>query len=177
MLKLSNGIYPGLNANKTGLEMQCTERHYIVMKKSYITIGIPALLFFMADQLSKWWAAGYLSTPLYFTDWFALRYEQNVGIAWSIAIPQPWLSIMNVTLLLLLPFLISKHIDLRRRDARIFLSMVLGGALGNVFDRLTRGFVVDFVAIGWWPVFNLADALLSIGIFLILVFYGKIKRT
>lgn len=146
------------------------------MKKSYLKVGIPALCFLGADQLLKWWAAGYLRAPLYITDWFVLKYEQNIGIAWSIFIPQPWLSILNALILIALPIFISQYIDLRRKDSQFFLSLVIGGALGNLFDRVFRGFVIDFVAVGWWPVFNLADALLTIGIFLILVFYGRIHR-
>lgn len=146
------------------------------MKKSFVTIGIPALVFLAADQLFKWLAAVYLLTPVRITDWFFLRYEQNVGIAWSIFIPQPWLNILNVCLLLVLPLFIGKHIDLRRRDARFFLSLIIGGALGNLVDRLARGFVIDYIAVGTFPVFNLADSLLTVGIFLILVFYGRIHR-
>lgn len=134
------------------------------------------LFFFGIDQLLKIWAAGYLQTPIYLTNWASLRYEQNVGIAWSIFIPQPWLSILNVILLLILPFFISQNIDLRRKDSQFFLILIIAGALGNLFDRLTRGFVIDFISIGTFPVFNLADSLLTIGIFLILVFYGKIKK-
>jgi signal peptidase II len=47
--------------------------------------------------------------------------------------------------------------------------MALGGATGNVLDRLRRGAIVDFVAIGPWPVFNLADAALVAGAGLILL--------
>ncbi|MFO0780292.1 MAG: signal peptidase II [Candidatus Gracilibacteria bacterium] len=146
------------------------------MNKSILKIAVPASIFFVADQMLKWWAAAYLQSPLSLASWAQLRYEQNTGIAWSIAIPQPWLNILNVILLLILPLLISKSIDMRRNDSRFFLSMIVGGATGNLFDRLTRGYVIDFVAIGWWPVFNLADVLLTTGIFLILVFYGRIQR-
>ena len=51
----------------------------------------------------------------------------------------------------------------------IGLTLVLGGALGNLMDRLfrspgfMRGHVVDFVAVGWWPVFNVADSCITIG--------------
>jgi len=51
----------------------------------------------------------------------------------------------------------------------IGIGAALGGATGNVLDRLTRGAVVDFVAIGPWPVFNLADAALVAGAGLILL--------
>ena len=148
-----------------------------LLPKSIFKIALPALLLAAADQLLKLAAVAYLQTPVQFTPWLALRYEQNVGIAWSIFIPQPWLSIFNVFLLIVLPLYISQYIDLRRNSSRILLSMVIGGALGNLYDRLFRGFVIDFLAVGTFPVFNLADALLTVGIFLILVFYGRIKRT
>jgi len=48
----------------------------------------------------------------------------------------------------------------------IGLGMTLGGAAGNLLDRLLRGSVVDFVAAGPWPVFNLADAAMAFGLLL-----------
>jgi hypothetical protein len=53
---------------------------------------------------------------------------------------------------------------------RVALALILGGALGNLVDRLTTGLVVDFIDIGWgrwhWPVFNVADSAVSIGVVL-----------
>ena len=46
----------------------------------------------------------------------------------------------------------------------IGLGLLVGGAAGNLVDRVRRGAVVDFVAAGWWPVFNLADAAMVVGI-------------
>ncbi len=47
--------------------------------------------------------------------------------------------------------------------------LILGGALGNLIDRMTRGFVIDFISIGEWPVFNIADAAVVTGIILMLI--------
>jgi signal peptidase II len=44
------------------------------------------------------------------------------------------------------------------------LGMAIGGAAGNLADRIRRGAVVDFVALGPWPVFNLADAAMTVGL-------------
>ena len=150
--------------------------HNDCMKKAYLKIGIAACCYLVADQITKTLAEMYLKTPFHITYWFSLRLEQNVGIAWSIYIPQPWLSVINLILLIVLPVVLAQNVDLRMKESRIFLGMIVGGALGNLADRLTKGYVVDFVSVGWFPVFNLADALLSVGIFLILVFYGKIHR-
>lgn len=46
----------------------------------------------------------------------------------------------------------------------VCLGMQLGGALGNLIDRLRQGYVVDFVDFGWWPVFNVADAAIVVGV-------------
>ena len=47
--------------------------------------------------------------------------------------------------------------------------LILGGALGNLVDRMTRGFVIDFISIGDWPVFNIADAAVVTGIILMII--------
>jgi len=51
--------------------------------------------------------------------------------------------------------------------------LVLGGATGNLSDRLARGSVVDFIALGWWPAFNVADAALVVG--LIVTFWSLLS--
>jgi signal peptidase II len=52
---------------------------------------------------------------------------------------------------------------------RIALSMQLGGAVGNLIDRLTIGFVTDFISVGTFPVFNIADSSISVGVAVLIV--------
>jgi signal peptidase II len=52
------------------------------------------------------------------------------------------------------------------------IGLVVGGAAGNVLDRLRRGAIVDFIAVGPWPVFNLADAAIVVGLGLLLLSLG-----
>jgi signal peptidase II len=47
---------------------------------------------------------------------------------------------------------------------RIGLSLVLGGAIGNLIDRVRLGYVVDFIDLRWWPVFNVADSAIVVGV-------------
>ncbi len=47
--------------------------------------------------------------------------------------------------------------------AQVGLGAALGGAAGNLCDRLRRGAVIDFVDLGWWPVFNVADVAITLG--------------
>jgi signal peptidase II len=52
----------------------------------------------------------------------------------------------------------------QHRAAQIGLGMALGGAGSNVYDQLRRGAVTDFIDLGWWPVFNLADVAITMGV-------------
>ncbi len=58
----------------------------------------------------------------------------------------------------------------------ILLGLVLGGTLGNGYDRLFHGFVTDFITVHWWPVFNDADSAISIGVVLLLAGYALRRR-
>jgi len=51
------------------------------------------------------------------------------------------------------------------------LGLILGGTIGNGYDRLVHGEVTDFIAVHWWPVFNLADSAISVGVVLLLAGY------
>jgi signal peptidase II len=55
------------------------------------------------------------------------------------------------------------------------LLLVLGGALGNYIDRAARGYVVDFIHVSYWPVFNVADVLLTVGFALLLIHGYRLK--
>ena len=52
---------------------------------------------------------------------------------------------------------------------RLSLGLIVGGALGNLFDRVKDGAVGDFISVGWWPAFNIADSSISVGMCLLLV--------
>lgn len=149
----------------------------MTIKKAYIPMFATIPLFVLLDQLSKWLVAEYLKEPIWILPSIGLRYAENTGIAWGIAIPFPILPILNFIMLGLCIYLAIKYLNLRHMLAQIAFSMVVAGAVGNIYDRILRGFVIDFISVWIWPIFNLADAFLVVGTFIILVFYGKIKKT
>lgn len=94
----------------------------------------------------------------------AFEYLENRGAAFGI-LPE------QTGLLAALSILISGFgLVVMWREARhhpltaIAIGMIVGGAVGNIVDRLRLGYVVDFVAVGTWPKFNLADSMISIGV-------------
>ena len=58
---------------------------------------------------------------------------------------------------------------------RLALGLQLGGALGNLLDRLQQGYVTDFIDVGWWPIFNVADSAISIGMVLMVFYFFTAK--
>jgi signal peptidase II len=96
----------------------------------------------------------------------------NKNIAWSIPITPGffyllWLFIFS---LLLYYFLKSKN-----NFEKTVLTIILGGAVSNIMDRIVRGCIIDFIDIKIWPVFNLADAYITIGVILLIIIYIKQK--
>lgn len=146
------------------------------INRPYIIIMVSALLIAFIDQLFKILAGINFQKPFQIFQGFSLTYEENIGIAWSIPVPHEILIPLNIILLVAIPVYASRILDFRFRTTQIILALLVGGALGNIFDRLLRGFVIDFISIGWWPVFNLADIFLTVGVLLTIAFYGKIQR-
>jgi signal peptidase II len=149
------------------------------MLKRLVAIGIAAVVIAL-DQLSKTWIMQHFQPggAQRVTDFFDLVYARNTGAAFSLYADQPgWQRAFFITIALfasavILLLLQRKSLSLM---ARIGLGLVLGGALANVFDRMTLGYVVDFL---WfhiqqygWPAFNVADSAIVLGA-TILIFDG-----
>ncbi len=110
-------------------------------------------------------------------NFFTFNYSENFGIAFSIPVPKTVLILGTVILLILLTYLFFKEFDFKKRIAQASLILVLAGGIGNLIDRIFRGFVVDFISIWKWPIFNIADVYISVGVLLLIIFYAKIKRS
>ena len=132
----------------------------------------------LADRLTKLamlaWLAPGESRAL--TGFFNLVLAFNKGAAFSFLAGAPgWQTPLFVAFSLVASVVIAALI-LRRPGERVFcagLALILGGALGNLYDRLAYGYVVDFLEfyIGpyHWPSFNVADSAISIGVVLLAI--------
>ncbi|MBM7411239.1 signal peptidase II [Clavibacter michiganensis] len=129
---------------------------------------------FVLDQLSKRWAVDALgggeTIPLFPTARFALVYNPGVSFGMGAEVG-PLLTVGIMALALGLAVWVGWQIRHRASLLQVLLlSAVLAGALGNLFDRITRaedgplsGHVVDFIAVEWFAVFNVADILTVCG--------------
>lgn len=160
--------------------MAATHQNQLGSAKTYLFL---ALFVLIADQVSKWWAQ--MSLPMAqaikvtdFLNWFLIY---NPGAAFSFLSQaggwQRWFfTIIGIIAAVVIIWLLQKNTQ--DRPFCIALALILGGAIGNVLDRLLYGAVVDFIDVhyqGWhWPAFNLADSAISIGATLIVI--NEIRR-
>jgi signal peptidase II len=101
-------------------------------------------------------------------DWLSFEYVENRGAAFGILTSATG-ALAAVSLLIAAGGVFMMWREHRaNRLAAFAIALVVGGAIGNVIDRIYRGYVVDFVAVGGFPRFNLADSAISIGVVLLL---------
>lgn len=140
---------------------------------------IPVAL--VVDQISKAMIVGKMSlySPSHpiIGDFFRLTYIQNRGAAFGLNLGSPLLhTIVSIVALGVLVWMFWK---LPRKDVllRFALALVLGGALGNIVDRIRFNAVIDFFDVGIgtlrWPIFNFADSFVTIGIGLLALGYSR----
>lgn len=111
-------------------------------------------------------------------DAIGFEYVENTGAAFGIMTSATGtLAMLSLTIAAGGVFMLWRE---HRRDpvATLAIALVVGGALGNVIDRIYRGYVVDFVAVAGFPRFNVADSAITIGVLLLIVamFRGEPHR-
>jgi signal peptidase II len=139
--------------------------------------AFPVLLF---DQWSKLYISRHFA--LYQTwpvvpNWFNFTYTANPGAAFSLFADLPhWLRAAFLCASAMLATLIVLALLVRGQDAKLTswaLALILAGAVGNLIDRLRLGAVIDFIDLHYYshhyPVFNLADCAITVGVGLILL--------
>lgn len=134
---------------------------------------------FVFGLVITWAVRSYLDTPVSIIgDWFVLRHAENPGIAFGVRIPSPWQEILIFGALALVAFIAVKSVT---RFSRFAYGLIIGGALANVFDRFSDGMVTDYFSVGTFPIFNVPDSCITIGVALLLVesigifHFGKVK--
>jgi signal peptidase II len=114
------------------------------------------------------------------TSFFSLVHFQNPGAAFSFLSDQGgwqryFLIAISLLAVLYIPWLINQY----KKNILIVIGLllILGGAIGNLYDRINYGYVIDFIYLHfaefYWPAFNVADSAISVGVLLFL--YGSFK--
>ncbi len=137
-----------------------------------------ALGVIIVDQLVKAWIAELILNPprrIDLTGFFSLTPVWNRGVSFGLFATDAWVGawILSGIALLVSAGLTVWLLRVTRVLPRLALGLVIGGAVGNVIDRMTIGAVFDFLdfhVAGWhWPAFNVADAAICIGVGLLML--------
>lgn len=119
----------------------------------------------LVDQVTKSWAVHRLSHGSIHVIWkLDLELTYNSGSAFSLA--QGWAPVLGGLAAVTVVILLAVVMRVRSLALAVALGLIAGGALGNLADRVLRsnhGAVVDFIALHFWPTFNVADASIVTG--------------
>ena len=116
---------------------------------------------FILSLVGKILADGFLTSHVPILGSFlGLRHVENPGVAFSVRLPGQWQTVLiGVAFVLIL----WASLYAKTRWSRVAFGMILGGAAGNIVDRLRDGMVTDYFQVGTFPVFNVADSLITVG--------------
>jgi len=126
---------------------------------------------FIADMMTKMWATSLFFKPLIFIKrFFYLTIQVNSGIAFGIPMPT-WAQIIASLVILFFLVKIGKEYVFAKKKRQFLkpalFGIILGGALGNLVNRIILGYVIDFIALRPLPVFNIADIGITVGLVLL----------
>ena len=149
----------------------------------WISLSVVVLVL---DQVSKIWitTSMFLYESIKVIPFFQLTYVQNEGAAFSFLNDaggwQRWFFVgLSLVASILIVIWLSK-LPKSEKLQSLGLAMVLGGAIGNLVDRLRFGYVIDFLDVYYqtwhWPVFNVADSAITVGVFMLLLDSFKNKE-
>ncbi len=153
----------------------------------WVLVGGVVAVVLLADQLSKAWALDALEGGRVIEVFWTLQFNLafNTGMAFSQGAGGGQIIGVIATLITLVLVFFASRVQSRLQ--LVLIGAVIGGALGNVVDRLTRvgeigsaegggfmsGGVVDFIDVQWWPIFNIADACVVVGGLLLAVLVAR----
>lgn len=137
-----------------------------------INLFIIAILVIAADFYTKYLVYTHMALhetielPVKFIQ---LTYVQNFGGAFGIFQHQKLFFIVAAAVAVTCVLYFFDDIKEMGRLSFVSASLIFGGAIGNLIDRIRFGYVVDFLDLRWWPVFNVADIALTVGVFLLFI--------
>ena len=176
---MTSNISTGSEASKTADEdaqIDTDAPNPAPRRRSLFSDPIPWLLLAAAlglDQLTKALIVGNLSRGESWPDsgFFRLTHAWNTGTAFSLLQDQSnLLTFVSFGAVIALYF-VYRSVESPNIWVRMAFGLLLGGAIGNLVDRLRLGHVTDFVDIGPWPIFNVADSSIVVGIAVLFLFF------
>jgi len=144
--------------------------------KTKIILGnLLALAGFIADRMIKYFMMQKFPTRefLLLGDWLKLKLAYNTGVAFGVPLNSYFILAAYLAILIALIALINICYRRRQFGSAIIFSIIFVGGFSNLLDRLKFGQVIDYFDLKYYSVFNLADAMIVIGVLVIIAFNWK----
>ncbi|MFC1598676.1 signal peptidase II [Patescibacteria group bacterium] len=135
-----------------------------------LIVIIVSLLVFVSESIIKYYLIlnKIPEQGFYFFKFLQIGFYPNQYIAFGLPLPQAFTIILVILILIILSFIWWKSLIKKNIWQFSGISIIILGALSNLLDRLTYGYVIDYLNIFIWPVFNFADVMIVVGVLLYL---------
>ncbi len=166
-----------------------SSRSYGARLRAYRWLLGLAVCVFVVDQLTKVWINHTLPPETIYPygsitiipGFFHLVHVGNTGAAWSLFTGKSlWLAALAIITLVAI-FVFRRHLELTRPTVQVSFGLLCGGIAGNLVDRLVHGYVIDFLLFQFgnyeFPVFNVADTAICVGVGLYLLHSFRAPQT
>ncbi len=154
--------------------------------KAALPTVLAGILVASLDQVAKALLAPYLESQTGGQIWVVepvlkLRLVHNSGFVFGMfsgSVPPLLVSLVVMGAIGAILFVFARQIQSPTIATRVVFGLTFGGALGNLIDRFRLGYVIDYVDLGWWPVFNIADSAINISMiaFVVLLLLGRVEK-
>ena len=144
------------------------------LRRAWVVLVVAGIIITL-DQLTKEWVR--MNIPKYGSmipipalgEYFVFEHVDNYGAAFGILQNQGMLFVVIAVVVAIAILVYVRYLPTEHNFVRILLGLQLGGAVGNLVDRINQGFVTDFVKMGipgvyYWPNYNIADSSIVVGV-------------
>lgn len=149
-----------------------------ILNKKRIAILIFAIFFVILDRFFKTLAFQFYSQKKIelLGDFLKFNFVKNYNIAFSLPLSGIFLNILIFCIIVFLSFYIMILIKQKENNQAIYLTIILIGAISNYVDRILYGFVIDYIDLKYYTVFNFADIMIVSGVIMLILFNFKNKK-
>lgn len=177
------GTRPGVESDEHDPDTKATIPDAADPPRKLLLVVAVAAVALVLDQVTKAWALGSLiDGPKEIIGSFSLALAYNTGAAFSLGGGKgygPWIGVLALVVIVVLALGYTSRFTM----GAVAAGLIAGGALGNLGDRAFRGdkgflhgAVIDWIALDWWPTFNIADACISIGAVLLVISSFRLSK-
>ncbi|NBJ15440.1 MAG: signal peptidase II [Dehalobacter sp. 4CP] len=146
----------------------------------FLYTWVTLIVVLVLDRLSKWVVQSNMTlgeSRVVIPGFFHLTYILNPGAAFGMLQGQKWVLVTVSVIVLAALFYFQRKVPQGQKLMRVSMGLIGGGALGNLWDRLLTGKVIDFLDFRVWSyIFNIADSMIVIGGILLIILLMRMKE-